>query len=432
MKISSPLLSAIVSAYNSERFIKGCLSDLINQTLYKKGLLEIIVINSGSEQNEDILIKEFQKKHPNLCYIKTRREPIYKAWNRGIHAAKGKYITNANTDDRHKNDALEIMVYYLEKHPDIDLVYAWQWISNIPNESFTDFIRLNPMKWKEEHRNKMLQVLKEPVIHSLIKGQEKGFYFHWPRYSLPSLQENSRIGPQPVWRKMIHEKLGYFDPKMEIAGDWEFWLRMAKAGCRFGRIPKRLGVFYLGETNKEFENHTGLWKEFLKIYDRYIAPQRKEFLFHVLYHLIKLPPINRKFYQRMKKVFETLPQDHESRLMMAEIHLHMKNRLKAAILIKKMGKAGKIVSPLFLYRTASCYQKMGNSSCALRWFEKVLHHSSSSNLKAGACYHLGEILMHSDRRLAMKYFTKCLNLSPDHQKAKRNLEAISITTQHAD
>ncbi len=46
-------VSAIVSTYNSERFLRGCLDDLTTQTLYQKSELEIIVVNSGSEQNEE-------------------------------------------------------------------------------------------------------------------------------------------------------------------------------------------------------------------------------------------------------------------------------------------------------------------------------------------------------------------------------------------
>ena len=42
-------VSAIVSTYNSEKFIRGCLDDLINQTLYTRNELEIVIIHSGSK-----------------------------------------------------------------------------------------------------------------------------------------------------------------------------------------------------------------------------------------------------------------------------------------------------------------------------------------------------------------------------------------------
>ena len=39
--------------------------------------LEIIVVNSGSEQNEESIVKEFQEKYSNIVYIKTEREGLY-------------------------------------------------------------------------------------------------------------------------------------------------------------------------------------------------------------------------------------------------------------------------------------------------------------------------------------------------------------------
>jgi len=55
-------VSAIVSTYNSADFMRDCLHDLVEQTLYKKGELEIIVIDSASEQKEKAIVQEFQAK----------------------------------------------------------------------------------------------------------------------------------------------------------------------------------------------------------------------------------------------------------------------------------------------------------------------------------------------------------------------------------
>src|SRR3972149_11679791 len=85
------IVSAIVSVYNCERFIRGCLEDLEAQTIADR--VEIICVNSGSQQNEEAIIKEFQEKYDNIVYIKTtERETLYRAWNRGIKIARGKYI----------------------------------------------------------------------------------------------------------------------------------------------------------------------------------------------------------------------------------------------------------------------------------------------------------------------------------------------------
>jgi glycosyltransferase involved in cell wall biosynthesis len=201
------LISAIVSTYNSERFIRGCLEDLENQTIANR--LEIIVVNSGSQQNEEAIIKEFQKKYNNIKYIKTeQRETIYRAWNRAIKAASGKYITNANTDDRHRQDAFEIMAKALDENPDKVLAYA----------------RYNGI--------------------TEIYGQRVCYYESPTKpYSYKDLlRAECLIGPQPMWRKSVHEEFGYFDEDFISSGDIEFWLRLSQRHT-FLYIDEILGDF---------------------------------------------------------------------------------------------------------------------------------------------------------------------------------------------
>ena len=76
------LVSAIISTYKSESFIRGRLEDLESQTITDQ--LEIIVVDSNSPENEKAIVQEFQQKHSNIKYIRTKeRETIYTAWNRG-------------------------------------------------------------------------------------------------------------------------------------------------------------------------------------------------------------------------------------------------------------------------------------------------------------------------------------------------------------
>jgi glycosyltransferase involved in cell wall biosynthesis len=207
--LENPLVSAIVSTYNSERFMRGCLDDLVSQTIAKR--LEIIVIDSASEQNEGTIVKEFQQRYDNIIYIRTEeRESLYAAWNRGIKAARGKYITNANTDDRHHRKALKILVDTLEKHPECALVYADVKVT------------------KQENAN---------YYFAPIYG-----YFNWPEFDPRLLFRGCYIGPQPLWRRGLHERHGYFNSSFLSAGDYEFWLRIVKFE-RFIHVPKILGLY---------------------------------------------------------------------------------------------------------------------------------------------------------------------------------------------
>ena len=130
-----PLVTAIVSTFKSERFLRGCLEDLEAQTIADR--LEIIVVDSHSPQNERAIVEEFQKRYSNIVYIRTQeRETVYGAWNRGARAARGKYLTNANTDDRHRADALEILARKLDENPGVSLAYADCLITSHENETY--------------------------------------------------------------------------------------------------------------------------------------------------------------------------------------------------------------------------------------------------------------------------------------------------------
>ena len=138
-------VSAIISTYNAANLIRDCLEDLLNQTLYQNGKLEIIIIDSGSLENEVKIIKGFQRSYSAIKYIRTdKREPLYQAWNRGVEIASGQYITNANTDDRHHFKCLERLINKLEEHPDCDVAYGNLYKSSLANETFEDNDKSKP------------------------------------------------------------------------------------------------------------------------------------------------------------------------------------------------------------------------------------------------------------------------------------------------
>jgi len=206
----APLVSAIVSTYNSEKFLRGCLEDLERQTIADR--LEIIVVDSGSTQNERAIVTEFQAKHSNIVYLRTEeRETVYAAWNRGIKVARGTYLTNANTDDRHRRDALEVLARTLDLNPEVALVYADCLVTRTENETFETAHPVDTYQWLDFNPADLLR-----------KG--------------------CLVGPQPMWRRDVHGEHGYFDARFVIAGDYEFWLRLAQ-NKRFLHVKETLGLY---------------------------------------------------------------------------------------------------------------------------------------------------------------------------------------------
>jgi len=213
----TPLVSALVSSYNAERFMRELLEDLERQTITDE--LEIVIIDSNSPQREREIVREYMRCYDNIVYLRTEeRENAHVSVNRAIDLSRGKYLALANTDDRHRVDALEVMADTLDRWPDVALVYADVAITAVENERLESATTIG--------------------------------YFHWPEFHRRRLFQNCHVGPQPMWRREIHERHGLFDPDFWSAGDYEFWLRLAPTET-FMHIDQVLGLYLLSPTSNE-------------------------------------------------------------------------------------------------------------------------------------------------------------------------------------
>ena len=91
-----PKVSVIVPVYNVEKYIARCLTSLVNQTIED---LEIIVVNDGSKDNSEQIIKEFKKDYKNIIYVKKENGGLSSARNFGLIYATGEYVAFLDSDD---------------------------------------------------------------------------------------------------------------------------------------------------------------------------------------------------------------------------------------------------------------------------------------------------------------------------------------------
>ena len=203
-------VSVLVAVKESGGLLRGCLESLRDQTILREA--EIVVIDSSSTDRDKKIACGYQKKFPQFQYLFVKEEGLFHAWNIGIRASEGQYLTNLNSDDRLKNDALEIMSRTLDRAPEIALVYADSLITEKADETFE-------------------------------KNSSGGRTFGWPHYSHARLLRGCFCGPHPMWRRKLHDEMGYFDPSFRLDGDYEFWLRIAEK-YPLRRIPQALGLFY--------------------------------------------------------------------------------------------------------------------------------------------------------------------------------------------
>ncbi|HEX9191887.1 MAG TPA: glycosyltransferase [Candidatus Deferrimicrobiaceae bacterium] len=233
------LVTAIVSTYASERFIRGAMEDLVAQSIFPR--TEVIVVDSASPEREGEIVGEYVRRFPeNVFYHRTpRREPLYASWNRAIRMARGKYLTSANTDDRHSPDAFELLSGALEANPDAALSYGDYAETSVPNEA------LGP-----RHAG------------SAVPGIE---------FRRDRLLVKCFVGSQPMWRCSLHGEFGFFREDLRIASDWDFWNRVARRR-RFIRVPRLTGLVYFSEaaTNISLSDPATLHREAVAVADSHL------------------------------------------------------------------------------------------------------------------------------------------------------------------
>lgn len=97
-------VSIIVPVYNTAKYLSMCIESLINQTLKD---IEIILINDGSTDESESIIKKYKDKR--IKYISKKNEGIGKTRNLGIEKTNGEYLAFIDSDDYIEFDFCEEM-----------------------------------------------------------------------------------------------------------------------------------------------------------------------------------------------------------------------------------------------------------------------------------------------------------------------------------
>jgi len=99
-------ISIIVPVYNSETYLKAYLESIINQTLKE---IEIIILNDGSTDKSESIIKKYQQKDKRIKYYYHKNIDRGLTRNKGISISKGEYIAFVDSDDYISLDMMEKM-----------------------------------------------------------------------------------------------------------------------------------------------------------------------------------------------------------------------------------------------------------------------------------------------------------------------------------
>jgi glycosyltransferase involved in cell wall biosynthesis len=181
-------ISIITPNYNGGKYLESTILSVLNQDCKE---LEYIVIDGGSTDNSIEIIKKYEK---SLAYwISEKDRGMYDAINKGIKRSTGDIVAYINSDDMYHSDVFQFVCKYFKDNIDIAMIY-----------SDCDIVNGNG---------------------------EKLYTYLFPEYNWNSfIRLNWSSIPQQTtfWRRELHEKIGYFDPELKMAGDFDFFARIGK------------------------------------------------------------------------------------------------------------------------------------------------------------------------------------------------------------
>ena len=215
------LVSVIIPTYNRAKFLPAAIDSILNQT-YKN--IEIIVVDDGSTDDTKAVLRPFKSA---IQYFYTTNKGPAHARNVGMKAASGKYIAFLDSDDTYLPMKLTLQVAFMEKHPEIGMVYT-EWSSSYDGKTIAEEYHMrtfhgiyNRKGWRYED------------IFP-VKGEFRSDGWDRPiPYYVGDLFRFVLMDPLVpsltiLFQREILEKVGYQNEAYHLAEEYEFIVRICK------------------------------------------------------------------------------------------------------------------------------------------------------------------------------------------------------------
>jgi len=155
-------ISILLPCYNEEKYISEVLNNIYQQR--KKFNLEIIVINDGSQDNTDSILKK-NKKFINKIISKKKNEGKGSAIRTGLNYVTGEYTLIQDSDLEYSPSDYQKIFNPIFKY-NADVVYGSRFISNEPRRI---------IYFKNELANKCLTYISNIVSGLNLSDIEVGY-----------------------------------------------------------------------------------------------------------------------------------------------------------------------------------------------------------------------------------------------------------------
>lgn len=236
-KVSRPLASVVIPAYNSERFLGEALASVSAQTYAP---VETIVVDDGSSDGT----AEVARAHPEAILIEQENSGPAAARNRGFKASCGEFIAFHDSDDVMTPDKLAVQIGHMLESPGVGCVIAEQ----------------------------------ELIVE---EGAELPFWVEGTKVETvmpprpPELEDEPLVHPMTmVVRRETFEQVGNFDESMRAGEDFDWMLRAAEEEIEIARLSEvllRRRVHPDSLTQNAAASRAGIFRAFKARIDRHRA-----------------------------------------------------------------------------------------------------------------------------------------------------------------
>ena len=213
---TSESISVVIPLYNKEAEVERALRSVVEQSL---AVGEIIVVNDGSTDNSEVIVREFIARHPeaNIRLITEENRGVSAARNRGISEAKGDYVALLDADDWWLSNYIAEVCRLMEYYPDCD---AYSTAFDVVNN--------------DTHTRACV-----PVNEGYISPASESLMGRYP--IIPSTA---------TLRRSTVQRSGGFPEGMRIGEDQWLWVMMLKQGAQFAYSPMSLVRYSRSASNR--------------------------------------------------------------------------------------------------------------------------------------------------------------------------------------
>ncbi len=207
-----PIVSIIVPCYNQGHYLQAAIESCLQQTTRE---LEVIVVNDGSTDCTEFVMQAAAERDPRVRTVSGANAGLGAARNRGLAAARGRYVNFLDADDLLVPAKLERQIAILEARPDVGLVLC-------------DILSIDAGGRR----------LPDPGIHLDRIDHPDGL--------LVALLETGLFPPHvPLVRADLVAAAGGFAEDRALAGhaDYLLWLTLALHGARVAIVPEVLALY---------------------------------------------------------------------------------------------------------------------------------------------------------------------------------------------